>query len=145
MFKVTDNLYRGPRPKNIKELQDIGITHVIDLQSGFLEYMTSDQYEQEKNDLGLNMRFIDYDLSVVFPPKKELVVSILTSMVLIEKMGKLYIHCRVGQDRTGYIMAAYRMTIQGWTYEEAIKEMYSLGFNRLRYFWWTWFLKKYEG
>lgn len=41
------------------------------------------------------------------------------------------IHCRQGHDRTGVICACYRMAINGWSYDEAIEEMKSYGYNDL--------------
>ena len=41
----------------------------------------------------------------------------------------VYIHCRQGQDRTGIIVAAYRMKVDGWSFKNAEAEMQSFGFN----------------
>jgi protein tyrosine/serine phosphatase len=50
----------------------------------------------------------------------------------------VYIHCQLGQDRTGVVIAAYRMRVDGWSLSEAEAEMQSFGFNDL------WFkLKKF--
>ncbi len=32
-------------------------------------------------------------------------------------------HCRSGVDRTGYMLAMYRMTEDGWSKEQALAEM----------------------
>jgi protein tyrosine/serine phosphatase len=34
-----------------------------------------------------------------------------------------FIHCQHGADRTGTMVAVYRVRVQGWTKEDAIKEM----------------------
>jgi hypothetical protein len=44
---------------------------------------------------------------------------------------KVFVHCRQGDDRTGMEIAAYRMVEQGWTAEEARREMESFGANWL--------------
>ena len=41
----------------------------------------------------------------------------------------VYVHCALGQDRTGVVVAAYRMDVDGWSFEDAEKEMQSFGFN----------------
>jgi len=41
----------------------------------------------------------------------------------------VYIHCRHGQDRTGIVIAAYRMKQQGWSQVAAETEMQAFGFN----------------
>ncbi len=41
---------------------------------------------------------------------------------------KVFVHCRLGDDRTGMMIAAYRMVEEGWTAAEARKEMEKFGF-----------------
>ncbi len=43
---------------------------------------------------------------------------------------KVFVHCRLGDDRTGMMIAAYRMAEEGWTAAEARKEMEKFGFTR---------------
>jgi pullulanase/glycogen debranching enzyme len=44
---------------------------------------------------------------------------------------KIFVHCRYGDDRTGMMIAAYRMAFEGWSAKEARKEMEQFGFHRL--------------
>lgn len=39
------------------------------------------------------------------------------------------LHCRHGADRTGTVIAAYRMVVEGWRADEAITEMREGGYN----------------
>ena len=39
------------------------------------------------------------------------------------------VHCQHGADRTGALMALYRMTVQGWPRDDAIREMTEGGYN----------------
>jgi protein tyrosine phosphatase (PTP) superfamily phosphohydrolase (DUF442 family) len=41
----------------------------------------------------------------------------------------VYVHCRHGQDRTGIVVAAFRMKEQGWSLADAEAEMDAFGFN----------------
>ncbi len=41
----------------------------------------------------------------------------------------LLVHCRHGSDRTGVMVAAYRMVVQGWTQEGALREMQRGGYG----------------
>ena len=45
--------------------------------------------------------------------------------------GPVLVHCRQGHDRTGTIVACWRMKYQGWTYEESLEEAAAYGFNPL--------------
>jgi len=37
------------------------------------------------------------------------------------------VHCAEGRDRTGVCVAAYRMVVEGWTYQDARREMRAYG------------------
>jgi protein-tyrosine phosphatase len=51
--------------------------------------------------------------------------------VVHENKGKkIFVHCRLGDDRTGMMVAAYRMAEEGWTADEAMNEMRSFGFTK---------------
>lgn len=43
----------------------------------------------------------------------------------------VYVHCRHGQDRTGIVVAAYRLKQQGWSLADAEAEMQAFGFNNV--------------
>jgi len=47
------------------------------------------------------------------------------------KTRPVYVHCKAGQNRTGFVIATYRMIYQGWTPEEAVREMRVYGFYRV--------------
>ena len=40
----------------------------------------------------------------------------------------VYVHCYRGKDRTGTMIAAYRILIEGWTTKDALGEMQEFGF-----------------
>jgi len=39
------------------------------------------------------------------------------------------VHCQHGADRTGVMVAAYRVVVQGWSKDDAIREMQRGGYN----------------
>lgn len=41
----------------------------------------------------------------------------------------VFIHCEHGQDRTGLVIGAYRVTAEGWSKEDAYREMRTYGFH----------------
>jgi protein tyrosine/serine phosphatase len=41
----------------------------------------------------------------------------------------VFVHCQRGADRTGMVCAMYRITVCGWTKEEAIRELKDGGFG----------------
>ena len=44
----------------------------------------------------------------------------------------VFVHCQHGKERTGTMVAVYRMTLERWTPEQALAEMESFG---IRGFW----------
>lgn len=46
-----------------------------------------------------------------------------------ETRGPVLMHCKHGRERTGLMAAMYRTVIQGWTKEEALREMHNGGFG----------------
>jgi len=44
-------------------------------------------------------------------------------LVLTESRSPVVVHCWHGADRTGAVVALYRMVVQGWTRERAIAEL----------------------
>jgi protein tyrosine/serine phosphatase len=41
----------------------------------------------------------------------------------------VFVHCWQGSDRTGMMVLSYRVSQQGWTVEDAIKELPNFGFH----------------
>ena len=48
----------------------------------------------------------------------------------------VFVHCQHGADRTGTMSAVYRIFVQGWDKEDAIKEMTNGGFG-FHSVWWS--------
>ena len=71
----------------------------------------------------LNLEYINIPVTAL-PDDLDLVLSIVASRQTIP----ILIHCQAGKDRTGVVVAFLRMQ-DGWTYEEAKKEMKRFGHN----------------
>lgn len=139
--KVDDHLFRGPRPKSMKQLQDTGFKRIITLQSGFHEEFHDDLFEAEYAP--------DFDIHhVVIPcsdfrsPQKHEVLKFLKASKDLDV--KTYVHCLHGKDRTGFMCAVYRMTAMKWDYNSAKREMLEYGFHTWAYWFWYSNLKKWE-
>ena len=124
--KIKEFLYRGaqPREQGLTELKKLGITTIIDLRGEDPERL---QWERRTAE-SLGMRFVHIPVSGWSPPTNEQVVQFL-SLLRSDSTQKIFVHCRFGDDRTGVFVATYRMAIEKWTAEQAVKEMYFFGFN----------------
>ena len=79
----------------------------------------------------LGMQYVSIPSHCPFP-KDEPFAKFLR--VLRENSGKkAFVHCRLGDDRTGMAVAAYRMAEEGWTADEAMKEMRTFGFSTMHH------------
>jgi tyrosine-protein phosphatase SIW14 len=119
--QVTANLYRGGQPTTtgFEALANMGINIVVD-QRG------SREGESERV-AKLGMRYISIPWHCPFPRDETFARFLL---LLRQNPGKkVFVHCRLGDDRTGMMVAAYRMAEQNWTAAEAKKEMEAFGFS----------------
>ena len=124
--EVTPNLYRGglPTGEGIEALKKIGVGVVVDLRGG------RDQ-DEEAAVTKLGMQYLSIPSHCPFP-KDEPFAKFLR--VVRENSGKkVFVHCRLGDDRTGMSVAAYRMAEQGWSAAEAMKEMKTFGFSAVHH------------
>ncbi len=119
--RVTPNIYRGaqPLPEGYATLKKIGIRTVINLR-------TTSSEKQAVEAAG--MKSVEVPLSVLNDVSPKAVDSIIDIMKDPANQP-VYLHCRQGQDRTGIVVAAYRMKVDGWSFSDAEAEMQSFGFN----------------
>jgi len=119
--EVTPLLYRGAQPtaQGFDSLAKMGINIVVDLRG-------SRQNERERvNQLG--MQYVAIPWHCPFPHDDAFARFLA---LLRENPGKkVFVHCRLGDDRAGMTVAAYRMAEEGWTAPEAMKEMQAYGFS----------------
>jgi protein-tyrosine phosphatase len=120
--EVTPKLYRGGQPTilGIETLKKMGIHIVVNMRGGHNE-----AEEKQVNQLG--MRYVSIPWHCPLPRDKPFAKFI---KVIRENPGKkIFVHCRLGDDRTGMAVAAYRMSEEGWSAEEAMREMKKFGFS----------------
>ena len=125
--EVTPTLYRGSQPthEGFKELAKIGIKIVVDVRG-----TKRDGEGREVRKLG--MQYVSIPWHCPFP-RDEVFARFLK--LLRDKPGKkVFVHCRLGDDRDGMMIASYRMAIEAWSAEEAMKEMQTFGFTRAHHF-----------
>lgn len=77
---------------------------------------------------GLSIQEMSVPMNAMFI-KQEDVISALKLIKAAEAKGPVLVHCKHGADRTGVVIAMYRILYQGWTKSQAIDEMEHGGFN----------------
>jgi len=122
--EVTPTLYRGGQPKQqgLEGLSKMGVNIVVDVR-----LTGRDKEREEVNKLG--MQFVELPWHCLFP--KDDTFARFLKLLKDNPGKKVFVHCRYGDDRTGMMIAAYRIAVEGWTAEEARQEMEKFGFHRL--------------
>lgn len=119
LYKVDDDTYRSEQPtrRGFEEIRDKGIKTIIDLRFGH-----SDAALIEGLDLVLiHVGMTAWDFSED---------DIVRALKAIESAPKpVLVHCQYGSDRTGVVMAMYRIVYLNWPKEEALAEMKEGGFG----------------
>ncbi|NDV81267.1 dual specificity protein phosphatase family protein [Bacteroides sp. 51] len=119
LYKIDEGVYRSEQPskKDFKALETFGIKEVLNLRR-----FHSDNDEAEDTDIKLHrLKTHAHSLS-----EKQVVEAL---RIIKDRQGPILIHCRHGSDRTGGVLAMYRIVFQDYTKEEAIEEMRKGGFG----------------
>lgn len=124
IYRVNESIYRGGQPRDFASLREMGIKTVLDLRGGAIH-----SPKERKQVEAAGMEYVAIGLSGVFPPTKKQMSAILA---LLEDRSRapVFVHCRRGADRTGVVIACYRMAHDHWTNEQAIREAREQGFSR---------------
>lgn len=115
---VTDRLWRGSAPSAVamSELKKSGIKTIIDLRLGKRE---ARREQTEAKELGITYVHLPMGYSQPDETKLNEFLAIVQNPVY----QPVYVHCRQGADRTGTLVAAYRILIEKWTLVHAYQEM----------------------
>lgn len=124
--KINDRLYRGAQPHEtgLPELKKLGVTTIVDLRGEDPHRIA----REKKNAEALGMRFVSIPVSGWSPPTGAQIAQFL-GIFREHPDEKVFVHCRLGDDRTGVFVAAYRMAFDKFLSDEALHEMYFFGFN----------------
>lgn len=131
---VNDKLYRGGQPtaQGIDALRRLGVRTVVDLRDD------DDRAAAERERVtAAGMRFINVPLSNWFGPKDASIDEVLRIIDTPENQP-VFVHCRRGSDRTGTVIAAYRILREGWEFKRALSEAESFGLG-----WWQFWMRDY--
>lgn len=126
-FQVSPMVYRGGRPDQpgVDALQRMGVKTIIDLEDDDSAVDTEHGWAQQA---GLN--FIHEPMNGLQTPRDGEVDDILAKMN-DPALQPVYVHCMEGVDRTGLIIALYRVIFAGWTPKDAHDEMMAHGFKSI--------------
>ena len=115
--QVSTNLYRGAEPDatGMAGLDRVGIRSVIDLRK------VSEVRPGERTEaMGFGMTYTNIPMAGFGRPAASEIEPVLE---LIRTLPPpVFVHCRHGCDRTGTVIACYRIRHDGWSLERAMEE-----------------------
>lgn len=120
LHKVSDTLYRSGQPTaaGMRNLERMGIKTVLNLRS----------FHSDRDELaGTGLRPERLTMKAWHPERKEAVEFL--RIAADPQRTPVLVHCQHGADRTGAVCALYRIAVDGWTKDEAIREITRGGFG----------------
>jgi tyrosine-protein phosphatase SIW14 len=126
LYQVNAQLYRGGQPDrgSLALLARLGVKTIINLR-GADERTRAE--EQEASALGL--RYYNVPLPSLSRPDAATVERVL-ALIADAEAQPVFVHCKRGSDRTGTIIACYRIRHDGWTAQAALAEARRFGLSR---------------
>jgi protein tyrosine/serine phosphatase len=125
LFRMSPTLYRSALPSRgaVPLLNHLHVVTVIN----FLPQADSDWL----SDPAIKQVQLPYRTNHVDDSD---VLKALRAIQSAEADGPVLMHCKHGSDRTGLMAAMYRVVVQGWSKEQALKEMTEGGFGDSQHF-----------
>ena len=127
--QVSERLYRGAQPRDggLAKLRELGINTVINLRGA-----SGRTRAQEAEARALGLKYFNVGLPNWGRPQDTRVQRIL-EIIAAPENGRVFVHCRTGVDRTGTIVAMYRMTHERWSSNDALAEAERNGMRRIQF------------
>ena len=127
-YQVDQNVYRGAQPTSdgFKYLAKIGVKIVIDLREA-----DKRSKSEETAVTAAGMKYINVPMSGLTAPTEAQISRILG--ILEGDGGAVFVHCKRGADRTGVVIASYRIDHDGWNNANALGEAKARGMARFQF------------
>jgi uncharacterized protein (TIGR01244 family) len=116
--QVDHRVYRGAQPNanGWDSLAKLGIKIIVDLRPQNEHSCKEERREVE----AAGMHYVNVPLGGLSAPPDDTISRLLA--LLTGSPDPVFIHCRRGADRTGTVIACYRIAHDGWSNRKALKE-----------------------
>jgi tyrosine-protein phosphatase SIW14 len=123
--QVNDHIYRGAQPADngFAQLAKLGIKTIIDLRESGSRSVTEKKLVE-----AAGMHYVSVPLAGYGAPPADVVSKVL-ALFDDSSAGPVFIHCRRGADRTGTMLAVYRIVHDHWENAKALTEAKLFGMS----------------
>jgi protein tyrosine phosphatase (PTP) superfamily phosphohydrolase (DUF442 family) len=131
--KVDEHVYRGAQPDadGIRNLKRLGVKLIVNLR------LPEDCWKEEPAEaLANGIQYTNIPMSGVGRPSDQDVRRVIS--LLATASAPVFVHCQHGCDRTGTVIACYRIQHDGWPSELALREAERYGISG-----WEYSMKRY--
>jgi len=128
-YQVDPHVYRGAQPdrEGLQFLAKLGVTTVINLRQDGPGARREERLVTEAG-----MKYVHVPMTGLTPPTDTEIKQIL-GLLEDQTSGAVFVHCKRGADRTGTVIAAYRVDHDGWDNDQALKEAMARGMSPLQH------------
>jgi protein tyrosine/serine phosphatase len=121
LYRISPTLYRSAQfnQTQVDELEKLGIRTSVDLR----------KFHSDSGELnGSSIRQVRVGTNTWSIGDKA-VIAALVAIRRAEATGPVLLHCEHGADRTGLVVAMYRIVFQGWPKDAALDELLHGGYG----------------
>lgn len=123
--KVDGHVYGGAQPtrEGFNNLSNLGIKIVVDLREPGDRSTTEREWVTSAG-----MRYVSVPMYGMTTPSNESVLKVL-GLLEDQSTGPVFVHCKRGADRTGGVIACYRVEHDHWKNDRALAEARHMGMS----------------
>jgi len=118
-YKVDNQVYRGAQPtvEGFVNLAKLGVKTVVD----FRDLGEHSQAGEQAIVRAQGMQYLSIPLKKMGTPSPQTMFRIL-GLLNDSSSGPVFVHCKRGADRTGAVIACYRISHDSWSNSQALSE-----------------------
>jgi len=143
MIEIDKDIFKAPLDEVLYDVQHVGkFKTVLNLETHTKELIFGDGNDLFRGCYYNSVRLFDMAWSGVFPPKKKDVTAAMD--VLKTEPKPIVFGCRHARERAGFLLAVYRMQVQGFSFSHAYARWKQEGCRWPIYILWKSELRKRE-
>lgn len=127
--KIDEHIYGGAQPqaKGLNKLAELGIKTIINLRG-----VDKQSQAEEKEAQALGLHYYSIPMPGLSRPSDDQVAKVF-ALLNDQNNWPVFIHCKHGSDRTGTILACYRISHDRWNDDKAITEAKQYGMSWMEF------------